>query len=220
MSVVGDVFQIKVSYQIPNVGDEALNVFFYTLTSGAPAIEDIADGFAAFMWIQQRDLMADSVYLNYVEAVNLFNLSEYALKPYDVGEISGNLAGEVAPPGVAINFLLRRTSRLVRNGSKRIGGVPNSAFLEGKIVDVGYLGELALMNAKLAAIWTEPVSDAELTPCIVKRIKTANPDYPDSSKYPFKYTLPTTQGEAILSVVRSAQFSLYASSQASRKTNH
>jgi hypothetical protein len=217
--VVGDVFEIKVSQTTPNIGDEMLNVFFYKLMTGEFVLDDLIGQFVLDVVLQMRTIQSVACQYRAITVTNLFNLDEFFVRTYDVNELVGLVNLAVAPPSTALNFTLHRTSRTVRNGSKRIGGVPNPTVQEGRITDSTYLGDMSDLADAMSAELTEPISGAVLRPVIVKRIKTANPDYPDNSKYPFKYTLPTEQGETPIVEVGQTTFSIYTSTQVSRKTN-
>lgn len=87
------------------------------------------------------------------------------------------------------------------------------------MTSAGFLGDMNDVANSYAAEIEEPISGAILRPVIVKRVKTANPDYPDDSKYPFKYTLPTAQLGSTVVDVNGCSFSVFASTQVTRKTN-
>lgn len=216
---VGDVFEVKVSQVVPNIGDEQLNVFFYKLMTGTFVLDDFIGEFVLDVILQMRTIQVELCEYRSITLTNLFNLDEFFVRNYDVGELKGLNTFAPAPPSTALNYTLHRTSRTVRNGSKRIGGLPNPLVAEGRIIDATYLGNMTDLADALSLEITEPISGAVLRPVIVKRIKTANPDYPATSKYPFKYTLPTEQGETPIVEVGQATYSVYTSTQVSRKTN-
>lgn len=215
----GDIFQLKVSQIAPSMGDEGLNVFFYRLISGEFVLDDFIGAFVLNVVLPMRTVQHSSIEYRYIELANIFNLDEFAVRSWDAGELVG-LAGGAAPaPANAFNFTLRRTSRAVRNGAKRLLGVPSGEYVGGVLTSGGFIASMNNVANAFGETLTEPISDAVLSPCIVKRVKTANPDYPATSKYPFKYSLPTALLSSVSTLVASVSFSNFASTQVSRKTN-
>lgn len=216
---VGDVIQLKVGQTVPNVGDVALNVFFYEIQTGISTLDDFIGQFILDVVLNMRTLQSTACEYDYIEAVNLFNEAEFALRTFAPAELTGLIGSGPCPPSTALGFTLKRSSRAVRNGSKRIAGAPSSIIANGGIADATYLGDMNDLAEAMAADITEPIGGAVFRPVIVKRIKTANPDYPTHSKYPFLYALPTEQGETPVVDVAGCTFSVYATTQVSRKTN-
>lgn len=215
----GDVIQIKSVAITPNIGDEMINIYFYRLDSGTPLMDDIIGAFILKPLLAIRGMQTDGVQYRSIEAINLFNLDEFAVRSYSGADLAGLLVEATAPPSTAVGFTLRRSSRTVRNGAKRIGGVPNANVVQGALTGTSFLAQVAAVAGDMGEPMEEGVSDAVLTPVIVKRIKTPNPDYPDDSKYPFKYLLPTEQGQTPIVPVAGVGFSSFATTQTTRKTN-
>jgi len=216
---VGDVIEIKVAAITPNVADEALNVFFYRVATGIAEMSDIVDAFVLDVLLPYRGIQTQGVQYRSITATNLFNLDEFHIRSYSGSDLEGIINEFTAPPSTAINMTLHRTSRTVRNGAKRLFGFPNVNVQEGVVQGVSFLGDLNEVAVAIGAELDEPISGAVLRPVIVKRIKTANPDYPLKSKYPFKYLLPTEQGQTPVVDVGQVTFSIFSSTQVTRKTN-
>jgi hypothetical protein len=72
--------------------------------------------------------------------------------PLEFGTFSnatfGTVSSEALPPFVAWAFRLNRASRSVRNGQKRIGGVPESLQVNGEATS----GALSLLNLGATAL--------------------------------------------------------------------
>ena len=216
---VGDVIQVKVGQTVPNVGDVALNVFFYKIATGISTLEDFVGQFILDVVLNMRTLQSTACEYDYIEAINLFDLTEFYLRTFAPAELTGIIGSGPVPPSTALGFTLKRSSRAVRNGSKRICGAPSGIIANGGIADPTYLGDMNDLAVAMGSDITEPVGGAVFRPVIVKRIKTANPDYPLNSKYPFKYNLPTEQGQTPVVDVAGVTFSVYSTTQVSRKTN-
>lgn len=127
--IVGDVFQIKVSQVSPNIGDEALNIFFYRLATGLFELDDFIGQFVLEVILNMRTVQHTSTEYRYIEMINIFNLDELAIRTYTAGELIGLAGGSAPAPANAFNFTLRRSSRSVRNGSKRLMGVPSTEYV-------------------------------------------------------------------------------------------
>lgn len=216
---IGDVYQIKASQRVPNVGDEVLNIFFYSHFSGASDLEDVLTEWNLTVGLPMRLCQTQTTTWNYLEISNLYDVTEFARLDFAAGTVKGDYNDDTAPPSTAINFTLQRTSKTVRNGSKRLGGLSNPLVAYGQVTNTGLLEKLQAVAVAFALPIEEPVGGAIFNPVIVGRVKTANPDYPDNSKYPFLYSLPTEPGQSPVVLVKSAKYSPFVSTQVSRKTN-
>lgn len=217
--LVGDVFELKVSQFVPNIGDEVLNVYFYKLMTGTFVLDDFIGLFVLNVILPLRNMQSSQLAYRTFTLSNIFNLDEFFVRSYNDYDLAGLIISPTAPPSTAVNFTLHRSSRTVRNGSKRIGGLPNNVVTEGRIVDGFILTQMATVAAAMSEELTEPISGAVLRPCIVGRVKTPNPDYPADSKYEFKYALPEAQGDSPVVEVAQTTFSAFTSTQVTRKTN-
>lgn len=218
--LVGDVIQIKVVQSSPNVGDELLNVFFYeVIGAGTSTLAQIIDQFQLDVVLPMRNIQAVALEYKRIEAIDLYDLNQMFTEIYPQGAVKGTIELAISPPSTAVGYTLQRSSRTVRNGSKRFGGIPNVTVQEGKIVDSGYIVSMNTLATALAADIEESLGGNVLQPVIVGRVKTANPDYPATSRYPFIYSLPTAPNQTPVVRVQAALFSLFTSTQVSRKTN-
>jgi len=217
---IGDLYQLKLSTSPPNIGDEALNLFQYDYILGSSTLEQMFDIWDDTVGLQLRSMQSVNTAWNYVEIINLFDLTELFSHVYPVGTVHGVISGDSAPPAVAINFTLQRSARTVRNGAKRIGGIPNGVLANGVVTAGDYITQLNDTAEALGADLEDDAGTGVWRPVIVKRVKTLNPDYPASSKHEYIYSLPTNISEAVFAPVQEVKFSTFASSQNSRKTNH
>jgi hypothetical protein len=129
--------------------------------------------------------------------------------PNAVGSLG---ALETLPPFVAIPFTLLGENPAVKNGAKRIVGVPEGPTSDGILDGAGYIGDCeALGDGMAAAITAGAVIPTDTwAPTIVKRVRSGTAgDY--------EYRLPENIGETVLSRIAGTLLDLVLSSQVSRK---
>jgi len=216
---IGDLYQLTLKYDIPNQGDDSLNVFQYVQTAGTSTLAQMRDGWDNTIGLAIRTIQAQTVFWIGQKIENLFDLDEFLEYSYPEGTVHGVVTFDCSPSADAVGFTLKRSTRTVRNGAKRFGGLPAPYVVDNVIEDAGYLDDLNSLGELLSTEFSADGGTAVYEPVIVKRIKTANPDYPDNSKYPFIYSMPTSPVGAVMPVVAGYSFNTFPTTQVSRKAN-
>jgi len=165
---LNDVFRITDFQTL--FGEEVLNVFFYRVTAigtPTPTLADIALNFQVTVQEPIEGIQASQVFHNLLRLENLMNAAEF-LDETLTGQ-TGTVTGECMPSFTAWSLLMRRTTKLTRNGSKRIAGVLEAWVQNG--VFVGLDANMEAAQDALAAVieGTFPPAAYELTPVIVGR---------------------------------------------------
>lgn len=168
----GDLWQLidVQTYQAQQV----LNVYYFKQLANPSVGTSLAALGTAFVNIYlpvilplQHDLLRHTD----VIITNLDNEDEFVTAPTG---FDGEVAGDGMPPFVSWGFRFNRSSRLVRNGAKRIGGVPESLTNNGlPSVAAGIL--LNTLAALFGTILIEPTTGASFEPRIVHRATDAGP---------------------------------------------
>lgn len=127
----GDIYQILDKQTL--LGQEVLNVYYYKSDGGSGLqAEDLGDAFIDQMLpdivaMQSNELVHTEIQVNCVT-----NLDDFHIHPLVTGNI-GEFTQSVNDPFGAYGFELIRSTRATRNGSKRIGGVPDTVVTDGVI---------------------------------------------------------------------------------------
>lgn len=209
-AAVGDI--LKVTLHETFLGQKIENVFFYRLTGvPSPAAGEtfeqlVAERFNVVVAFHVRAIQSTFCLNTIIRVDNITNgIDFYELT---VG-VAGDLAADPLASFDAINFVLRRTTGITRNGSKRIGGLTeNGVSGNTVIIAAGTLNPLeASLSADLVTADAVPVAFAE--PVIVGRI--FDPTVGASGGY----VLDLTKINPIASASATA-----VSTQRSRKAGH
>lgn len=177
MLETGDILKITANQTL--LGQLVQNVFFYQCTAIPTSIEPygpyeyIATRFNAVWGIGIRSMQSSALLHTVYRVDNVTNGIDFG--EYTVNT-AGGISGEVAPSFTAINFLLRRTTGITRNGSKRLGGVPESLTTGNTIVmsDTDKANYEATFSDPLVTDDSVPVEFAY--PVIVGRMLYTPPD--------------------------------------------
>lgn len=178
MAQIGDIVQVTHKYQA--AGETALNVFYYEITAQTQADEPL------LTWLDElstqwdtglREIWHTSTISTSIRADNLTNGVEFA-------EIAtgwnGNQAGEPAPSFVAIPVRLNRTTKVTRNGSKRISGITEDLFNGNAVVLSGNQAPGIYTYCATSYLFTDvdgAGNDVQITQRIVGRTKNAQGVY-------------------------------------------
>jgi hypothetical protein len=171
------------------LGQQVLNVYFYKCIAAgsAPSLPTTLFG------LMYENILTDmftvqSSQLTHNGGIitNEDNDDEFATVPTSD---TGTISGDVMPPFVAWAIRLNRASRAVRNGQKRIGGVPESLVVDG-VAASSILSTLTGIAVSMATILTDPVSGAAFEPRIVHRHTDAGPggDPPETPRADYGIT--------------------------------
>jgi hypothetical protein len=187
--------------------EELLNIFFYGNDDSDGSAADLAAGFSVEAELYLAQIQVEALTYEGVEVTNLFDDGDFAI--LDDME-AGLVSGQAYPSTVAVNFTLRPSSRAVRPGSKRFGGIGETAGDGNEITDSGYAAALENVRTFLeATINGTGGLDADYVPVVVKRIKEGvDPD--------FTYRLPENGSEANVYPVAGVLFNGRFSHQTTR----
>jgi len=177
------IYQVRARQTWGSGGKALENVFFFDHTAGAGNATDMATAFGDAFSTLINQIQAPIVKNYSIDVINLGDLGDFASVPW-LG--SGTQVGDALPPYAAIGFTLKVNTRAVRKGSKRISGVPESAQIDGKLTNEGYIAAVELLRL---AMQQEVVTASDTyLPVVVKRIKE-----PVVGTVPLQYTyrLPT-----------------------------
>lgn len=208
-----DVYEIvaKQSYK----GQDVVNVYHYQQSE---IILSLGGTTAQFLLNRWRDTILPAIAacqdgaLVYTELTcrNLFNSG-------DKGSILLSLAGgwgeqDSLPTFNAVNFDMAGDNPAVRNGSKRLAGVLELSQSDGVLTHPESLNRYTAAAAAMAqSLIISPLGIVpEFFPVTVKRVRTGTPGA-------YKYELPETVQESVLSRIVSVLFDVLISSQISRK---
>jgi len=210
---VGDIYEIIDVQELQ--GQEIQNVYFYRQIaafvplSGSMA-QAIADEFAATVVPQVCDVQSVDLLHVEVRVRNLFDATDAATA------VSGNAGaqtdgGDFLPSFAAWGFQETTDNASVRDGAKRIAGVPEFLQEDGVPVSsaVTALNTLA-DNLALPITGGLIIDDDILYPVVVKRVRSGAPGS-------YTYRLPENSGEAVWGVVLELLVKLFVTSQISRK---
>lgn len=177
------IYQVRARQTWGSGGKALENVFFFDHTAGTGNAADMAVAFGGVFSTLINQIQAPIVKNYSIDVINLGDLGDFASVPW-LG--SGTQIGDALPPYAAIGFTLKVNTRAVRKGSKRISGVPESAQIDGKLTNEGYIAAVELLRL---AMQQEVVTASDTyLPVVVKRIKE-----PVVGTVPLQYTyrLPT-----------------------------
>lgn len=179
--VIGDIIQIVANQSYG--GQLMQNIHFYRLDS-IPAQDDYPDMYEYFgqrfnviVGIPMRALQVSDVEHTFYSVKNVTNGIDF----FDVAiNADGLLGAPLAASFLALNFILRRSNGLTRNGSKRLGGLSENAS-EGNDITAS-----PALIAALEAAYSAPLSTSDAipvdfaTPVIVGRTNVSlDPDEPE-----------------------------------------
>lgn len=157
------------------LGEEMLNVYWYQVAdlSAVAALNEVANEIALefestvlvpVRAIQSSNILHTSLRMSYFGIID--EDETVALSP----ALAGSSAGEITSPQFAWSFKLIRTFKITRNGSKRIGGTPDSLSTDGR--GLNQVGSAFVNNIEAALsaplpVSALPVATFNLNPCIV-----------------------------------------------------
>lgn len=133
--ILGDIIQCDYVYSL--LGQTCRMVQFYEIENwdAGMVLRDIALQLNALHNAGIASVLSSQLQKTGLELLDVTNgLDFYILNtPGDTGAVGG----QVMPPFVAWSFLQRRTSRVTRNGHKRVPGVPEASVADGVTVFSG-----------------------------------------------------------------------------------
>lgn len=208
----GDIFQLKLNQQVVGKQENVLNVFFFRQTSSAGTAEGVVKAFEdtwqpSILAIQHERMRHVSI-----ECVNLFTVDDFATMTYAANEKPGTQIGDMFPIHDAVTFRLVRTSRDIRNGYKRFGGIPENAAVDGTITNPDYILSVNALASLLEGSIEDEDDLMSFEHVVVKRVRSGAGTPAD----PYKYRLPITAAEAEFSNPSNVLVNLFIRHQVSR----
>ncbi len=159
MAVVGDILKVTLSESY--LGQLVQNAFFYrldalpTLPADTTMLQYVAQRFQAVVVAPLVQVQHNSLFAKLIRVDDLTNgidFFELAINQ------QGNLGGEGASSFEALNFILRRSTGVTRNGSKRVGGLPEDVTNANS-----YVGPTAVLSA-IQTAFAAPLVDTDTPP--------------------------------------------------------
>lgn len=190
-------------------GEPIHNIYTYK-SDGTGTAVDVGNSF-------EQDILPKVLQLQ-CSQIHHVSLKTYSLStalPVDERNLDmfgANVGVEMLPIFNAINFSVKPTNRIVRAGSKRYAGVPETVQVDGVITASVYLTAMETLRLALAG----SISDDDVIffePVIVKRVKY---DVPDSSPVRQAYRFPETDAELVTATIGGVTVNRKVSHQVSR----
>jgi len=186
-------------------GQEVLNVYFYennNVLNGGATAEDLANCFIDQVLPEILDVQSDNVTHTEIRVRNLFTPSDAHVAAISEAGENGT---DTNSSFVAIGFKLVQPNGALRNGAKRIAGIPEGIMADGVVTDATYITALDQVGAAMADTLSISLADVFM-PVVVGRILDGG-----------SYRLPENFGEAVLGAIIEGVFSALVTSQVSRK---
>lgn len=193
------------------VGRKLQNVYFYEAAD--PSLTAVDMGQAFELEVVPAILAVQGLVVKHVD-LNVTNLGNLGDNSTEVLNYEGQFGDvDCLPAFNAINYTLKPSNRVVRPGSKRICGVPESVQAYGIITDATYITAL---NALRVILGDPIINGGEIfNPVVIKRVKEA---VEDTDPVEYTYRLPTIGETPVYSSISACLLNLNVSSQVSRKT--
>jgi len=168
----GDVYKLVTTYTF--LGEEMSNVWHYRQSDGAGAAFEFFEAWNAAVLPALLDIQSVGVEYLTADIINYDNPGDFGSFSYP-GTTLGERAGEAQPPFVSWAFRLNRTSRVTRNGQKRIGGVSEADVQNG----IASSGVLTPLDNAAIAMGTVVEAGLDVYFPVIVRLTTTPPIEPD-----------------------------------------
>lgn len=186
-------------------GQEVLNVYFYennnALNGGATAA-DLANAFVEQVLPSIIAIQSDNVTHTEIRVRNLFAPADNHVLAVSEEGVNGT---DTMPTFNAIGYRLVQNNGAIRNGAKRIAGVPEEVSTDGVLTGTTYLEALDTLGEAMASTLSILLADVFM-PVVVGRVLDGG-----------QYRLPESAEEAVLGAIVEAVFNVLVTSQTSRK---
>lgn len=157
----GGILKIVNVQNWTTLNEEMLNVYWYRMTNLVNPVglnevaADIALEFESTVLVPIRAIQSNVI------VHTALRMSYYGIIDEDQDillspPVAGSALGEITAPNFAWTFKLVRTFKTTRNGSKRIGGTPDSLSTDGR--GLNQVGSAFVMNIEAALAATLNVS--------------------------------------------------------------
>jgi len=214
---LGDIYELTLKSAAG--GADLYNVFYYRQASVAvvsteTTSEYIVNEFQNTTLEAILQILSREAVVRNLSCRNLFVVPDSYSRDVDIRGYQDEGGGNVDTyaPLVAVSYKLRTANRSVKSGGKRFGGLPEFAAIDGEFTHFTYLQKLTALSEALM----EPlkvgsvIRDDVFYPVVVKRVR-------EMVNGVAKYRLPALASEAVWSIIVSAVFSPFVSSQVTRK---
>lgn len=163
----GDIMRIIDEQQIQS--QKVQNVYYYSVgtVAGAPTLQDISDEFETQVINVLDDVQSDTLEHVTVFVDNLnstVEFEEFAINSF------GAQVSEPLPSFAAMTVRLNRTTKLTRNGSKRIAGITENLVLNGVLSLPGANRDAIEAALEMVLLAGTSPNDVDLTPVIIPRL--------------------------------------------------
>lgn len=211
---VNDLFELKVYQDYANRKQECLNVYFFNQATITGNADTLIDAFLADIDPAVREWQSLSMKTSFLQCRNLFNVTDFAARDVSADDLVGQVAtGDMLPVHDVVTFRLIRTSRGINNGYKRYSGIPEPAQSAGLINEEGTITALGDLAIAMSGTIHAGTLDADgFDQVIVKRVRSGS----GTTEDPYKYRLPLTIDEAVISNPASVLVNLFVRHQNSR----
>jgi hypothetical protein len=207
---IDGIYELTLRQSWGSGGENLLNKFFFQKAGTGETAHKLAEAFdAASSWLSKINLIQESI-VNNVD-ISVINLGDPTDFDVITASLTGGYSGDALPPHSAVNFTLKLNTRVLRPGSKRFSGVPESVQVNGVITDSTYITALnglrTIMETDLAGLTTDIYR-----PVVIKRV-------PYTVALPTTHTayrLPTTDEELSVGIVKAVVLNTRISHQTSR----
>lgn len=209
MVALNTIYQLRHFQQLD--GQDIENIYFYRHAAGTGVATDLALDFEANVLPLVRALQVSQVTDVGIQAYNLGDLGDFVNLPVVGGGTYGSVPYK--PSFVAVGFSMKVNTRAVRQGSKRISGVPTEVANGDTITSSGYIAAMEALRLQLGTNLTG--GGDTFTPIVVKRVKTL---VAGTTPPKYKYNLPVPPAtDATVGDVVAVLTSNDLTSQVSRK---
>lgn len=212
---VGDIYQVTLKGTIKE--QAIVNVFHYRqqlgfLPGSGNEADDVVDGFIDQKIPDLLPVSTSDVVYDRVQVDNLFDETQQVFRIIsEVGSYAvsgGNSIGSHP----ALGYRLEHGVGGIKQGAKRIAGVPSGVAADGVVIDAGFLAEADTLATALEGPITVGlvIQDPVFIPVIVKRVR-------EGATSPYTYRLPANSGELVYAPIVNALLNLLLTTQNSRK---
>lgn len=200
----GDVYELTDKALL--AGQDCINVFFYRQNNLAVTVtaQDLIDSYVGQVLPALKGTQSGHLTHTEISCRNLFNDSDRAVQA--ISQVGTAPNAEYHSNFDAVGWSLVQDNGSIKNGAKRVAGLPEAYSTDGVIDSATYIALLSTLSAALTGTLDFGVL-ATWLPVIVKRILVAAG----------KYRLPENSGETVYGSITDAVFNPIVTSQVSRK---
>lgn len=127
---MGDTFLLKDKYMY--LGEDMQNSYYYEVGAGSGSSQDLNEAFVDTILPKIVAIQHTGCVHGSIETYNLSNPTDFHSLTLTSGN-QGTVTGEGMPKWDAYKYKVARATRAVRNGAKRIGGLPEGGINNGVV---------------------------------------------------------------------------------------